>query len=227
MASATVKNEIGHLTVTNGKYYGGIKDGNMHGNGKKHGKGKNSYANGSVYEGYWKDDKKHGTGKYSSASGDVYEGYWKDGEKQETVEPKNCYAMVSFNNAASGKEAEELANFLTKNGRPTFCTRIYCPENIGSWRQNTKLGAAECKYYISLLTNGWQKSGECQFETKIVVNRHVQNKVEILPVFFDDFDEEYDQESGHYYKLTWQELQTVWRNSGDWKQTILNPVPKA
>jgi len=135
--------------------------------------------------------------------------------------------MVSFNNAASGKDAEELANFLTKNGRPTFCTRIYCPENIGSWRQITKLGAAECKYYISLLTNGWQKSGECQFETKIVVNRHVQNKVEILPVFFDDFDEEYDQESGHYYKLTWQELQTVWRNSGDWKQTILNLVPKA
>jgi len=165
--------------------------------------------------------------KVSSA---VYEGDRKDGEKQEmvlTVEPKNCYAMVSFNNAASGKDAEELAHFLTKNGRPTFCTRIYCPENIGSWREITKLGAAECKYYIPLLTNGWQKSGECQFETQMVVNRLVDKEVKVLPVFFDDFDVQYDKESGHYYKLIWKELQSVWRNSDDWKQKILKLVPKA
>jgi len=142
-------------------------------------------------------------------------------------QPWNQKTMVSFNNAASGKDAEELANFLTKNGRPTFCTRIYCPGNAGSWRKITRQGAAECKYYIPLLTNGWQKSGECQFETKIVVNRSVENEVEIIPVFFDDFDDKYDKESGDYYKLIWKELQSVWRNSDDWKQKILKLVPKA
>jgi len=154
----------------------------------------------------------------------VNKGDRNDGEKQKmvpAVEPKNCYAMVSFNNAASGKEAEELANFLTKNGRPTFCTRIYCPENAGSWRQITKVGAAQCKYYIPLLTNGWQKSNGCQFETKIAVNRHVKNKVVIIPVFFDDFDVEYDEVNLHYHKLTWEELQSVFRTRDEWKQDIL------
>jgi len=59
------------------------------------------------------------------------------------------------------------------------------------------------------------------------VNRSVENEVEIIPVFFDDFDDKYDKESGDYYKLIWKELQSVWRNSDDWKQKILKLVPKA
>ena len=39
-----------------GTYIGGRK------NGKKHGLGKMTYANGNVYEGEWKDNKKHGKG---------------------------------------------------------------------------------------------------------------------------------------------------------------------
>jgi len=98
MASATVKNGIGHLTFTNGKYYGGIKDGNMHGKGKRsyaddavyegdyedgymHGTGKFSWPSGSVYEGDYKDDHQHGKGKFSYASGEVYEGDFEDGKK--------------------------------------------------------------------------------------------------------------------------------------------------
>merc|ERR1740124_1139292 len=53
MASATVKNGIGHITGTIGKYSGGIKD------GKEHGKGKKSYTDGDVYEGDFKDGNFH------------------------------------------------------------------------------------------------------------------------------------------------------------------------
>ena len=47
--------------------------------GKKHGFGKYTWANGDVYEGEWKDGTQgHGFGKYTLAHGDVYEGEWKD-----------------------------------------------------------------------------------------------------------------------------------------------------
>ena len=53
-----------------GTYIGGIK------NGKKHGLGKMTYANGGIYIGNWKDNRKHGQGK-ETQNGDVYEGVWK------------------------------------------------------------------------------------------------------------------------------------------------------
>eukprot|EP00808_Paulinella_micropora_P002615 g83051.t1 len=49
--------------------------------GQAHGFGKNTYANGDVYEGEWQAGKMHGTGKYTFASGDVYEGEWQANQK--------------------------------------------------------------------------------------------------------------------------------------------------
>ena len=43
--------------------------------GKHHGKGKMTYANGDVYDGEWED------GKMTYADGVVYNGEWKDGKK--------------------------------------------------------------------------------------------------------------------------------------------------
>jgi len=97
--------------------------------------------------------------------------------------------MVSFNDAASGQDAEDLANLLlTANGHPTFCTRIYCPNNAGSWRESTKAGALSCKYYVALMSNGWQQSNECQVETEIILNRNAPGDVTVIPVYYDDFD---------------------------------------
>ena len=48
--------------------------------GKMHGRGVYRYADGSVYEGDFKDGKKHGRGVYRSASGNLYEGDYKDGK---------------------------------------------------------------------------------------------------------------------------------------------------
>ena len=56
-------------------YEGDFKD------GKKHGLGMDRYADGAVYEGDWKDDKMHGRGVCRYPSGEVYEGDYKDGKK--------------------------------------------------------------------------------------------------------------------------------------------------
>merc|ERR1711998_25738 len=68
-------------TYSDGRVYvGQVKD------GKAHGFGKMTYANGNVYAGYvyvgeWKDDKRDGKGTYTYASGSIYhDGMWKDDE---------------------------------------------------------------------------------------------------------------------------------------------------
>ena len=45
--------------------------------GDPHGQGVGEYANGSRYEGQWKDGKWHGQGVYEYANGDRYDGQWK------------------------------------------------------------------------------------------------------------------------------------------------------
>lgn len=47
-------------------------------NGKRHGKGKYTWADGDTYEGEWKDDRKDGNGKQSHPDGSCYGGGWKD-----------------------------------------------------------------------------------------------------------------------------------------------------
>src|SRR6056300_1660644 len=46
--------------------------------GRKHGKGVQIWVDGSLYEGYWKNDKANGRGRLIHADGDVYNGEWKD-----------------------------------------------------------------------------------------------------------------------------------------------------
>ena len=44
-----------------------------------HGKGKFTFASGSVYEGGWVDGERHGKGTYTLADGEVYESDWVNG----------------------------------------------------------------------------------------------------------------------------------------------------
>jgi len=43
----------------------------------KQGAGKAVYADGMIYEGYWKDDQKHGKGRWINKDGRVYEGMFR------------------------------------------------------------------------------------------------------------------------------------------------------
>lgn len=45
---------------------------------ERHGRGKQNWVDGSLYEGYWKNDRANGKGRLIHADGDVYEGEWKD-----------------------------------------------------------------------------------------------------------------------------------------------------
>ena len=71
------------------KYVGEYK------NGKRHGYGKNSYANGATYDGYWANDLKNGQGKYISFTGKVYVGEFKNnlfhGKGKYVYPSGNCY----------------------------------------------------------------------------------------------------------------------------------------
>jgi len=44
--------------------------------GKRNGKGKMYYPDGSIYDGQWADNQRNGQGNYTYANGDVYEGIW-------------------------------------------------------------------------------------------------------------------------------------------------------
>jgi hypothetical protein len=50
------------------------------GGGKKHGAGKQIFANGDIYKGEWRGGKKH-AGKQIFVNGDIYEGEWRGGKK--------------------------------------------------------------------------------------------------------------------------------------------------
>lgn len=45
---------------------------------QRHGWGKHTFKDGSIYEGYFENDQRNGFGTYYYASGEVYKGYWKN-----------------------------------------------------------------------------------------------------------------------------------------------------
>lgn len=44
----------------------------------RQGKGIQVWPDGSMYEGWWKDNKANGKGRLIHADGDIYDGYWQD-----------------------------------------------------------------------------------------------------------------------------------------------------
>ena len=86
------------FTMVDSKYIGEWQDGKLHGQGtytwadgdnyvgefkggKQHGQGTYNYANGEKYVGEWQDGKKHGQGIYTDVNGDKYVGEWQDGKR--------------------------------------------------------------------------------------------------------------------------------------------------
>ncbi|OMJ65703.1 hypothetical protein SteCoe_37759 [Stentor coeruleus] len=64
----------GSVEMENGAIYAG----EWNKNNQRHGKGKQVWSDGSMYEGYWINDKACGRGRLIHANGDVYEGEWKN-----------------------------------------------------------------------------------------------------------------------------------------------------
>ncbi|GFH52601.1 hypothetical protein CTEN210_09077 [Chaetoceros tenuissimus] len=142
---------------------------------------------------------------------------------QAIIEPNDCMVMISFNNAFAGKDAEELCHFLNRHGMKTFSTRVFCPNNIGNWREYTVVGANKCKVCIALMTDGWLKSNKYQFETDIVKTRLARKRVHIIPLYYSSFDDGFDEDNNHFYGTSWASYQGIPSKENDvkWKESIL------
>ena len=53
--------------------------------GKRHGQGIETFADGARKEGEWRDGKKHGRGTHTWADGDRHEGEWQEGKFHEGI----------------------------------------------------------------------------------------------------------------------------------------------
>jgi len=139
------------------------------------------------------------------------------------VSPDKCTVMVGFNMASAGQDAEELTAYLNDSGIPTFCTAVWCNTQVGeSWRNDTIQGVVACQIYVILMTNGWQKSNECVWETDRAINRHAKQEIKIIPVRYPDFDDVYDQadSSRMFSDKIGDSVQRVSRAQPDWKEQV-------
>ena len=60
-----------HLTIV-------LRNNRIQGKDIREGKGRQIWPDGSMYEGWWRDNKANGKGRLIHADGDVYDGHWVD-----------------------------------------------------------------------------------------------------------------------------------------------------
>uniref|UniRef100_A0A6C0D8P8 Uncharacterized protein n=1 Tax=viral metagenome TaxID=1070528 RepID=A0A6C0D8P8_9ZZZZ len=89
-------------------------------NGKKHGKGTLTYANGATYEGDWVDGSKEGKGTLKKNSKVIYKGNWKNNEPDYIFPKYHDTPYKKFMeglHAARDREERERQEALNAKGR--------------------------------------------------------------------------------------------------------------
>ena len=87
-------NGKGKFTWAEGSVYeGDVYEGDWL-DGDRTGKGKYTWASGGVYEGDFVKGDMTGKGKYTWADGEVEDGYWLDGELVETIAERERYDKI-------------------------------------------------------------------------------------------------------------------------------------
>ncbi len=148
------------------KYNGEFLDNKLHGKGKctfadgsiyegdwqdnkLHGKGKRTFAGGSIYEGDWQDNKFHGKGTYTFADGEKYEGDWQDDKKHG----KGTYTLADgekYDGCWQDGKLDGKGIYTWKNGN------IY----DGDWKDNQKHGKGIFTYPDGSIYEGDWKDGQ-------------------------------------------------------------------
>jgi hypothetical protein len=120
-------------------------------NGKKNGKGIVHFADGAVYDGYWKDDMRHGKGIYKAPDGSAYDGEWKNDIK----EGKGVYIWKS------GSRFEGFFRNDSRNGTGVFYNSQTQQTIDGSWVNDTLNGFAKV-YNVNgkLIREGFVKNNK-------------------------------------------------------------------
>ena len=140
--------------------------------------------------------------------------------------------MISFNAAASGKEACALCRKLNEAGVKAFCTGLYCKAaGAGKgWDVATAKGIATCSVLVVLMTEGWRVSPPCNHETQMATERLVDRSNPlhtIVPVVFPDFDKQKDNdaESGKHWLARVgagvQQIYTRGKSADNWMDAVL------
>jgi hypothetical protein len=109
--------------VVRDKYVGTSKD------GKRHGQGTSTCANGDKYVGAYKDDKQHGEGTFTWDNGDKYVGAFKDGKK---------HGQGTFTWADGGKYVGEYKD-NEQHGQGTH-TWAVGNKYVGAWKEGDMNG---------------------------------------------------------------------------------------
>lgn len=124
--------EISNIQII--KYNDSVYEGELF-NGKRHGKGIMTYANGNVYDGEWEANKRHGKGKMIYENGDIYDGEWKNHKKNG--QGKMIYANGDV------YEGEWKDDKRDGKGKTTEGGEIY----EGEWKEDEKSGKGKCNWY--------------------------------------------------------------------------------
>lgn len=103
--------------------------------GKRHGRGKNIYASGAVYDGMWVQGKKHGNGIYYYPNGDVCEGIW--------VDDKITGQVIYRYSDGDVYEGEFANDQMHGSGRYTFA---YGDVYEGNYSRGERVGEGRYRY---------------------------------------------------------------------------------
>ncbi|MGN1444412.1 MAG: hypothetical protein ACI4XE_11250, partial [Acutalibacteraceae bacterium] len=118
-------------------------------NGKRHGKGKYTWSDGSFYDGEWKDDRKDGNGKQSHPDGTCYDGGWKD-------DKMDGFGVLVYSNQSryEGHWSEGTEN---GHGMLTFANGN---SYDGEWKDGNENGHGIKKYINVGVYDGEWKDGD-------------------------------------------------------------------
>jgi hypothetical protein len=122
-------------------YEGGFQD------GRYHGKGTYTYANGAKYEGDFVDDKMHGKGTYTYANGAKYEGDFVEGKKRG----KGTFTCTEYT-----YEGDWMDNAMHGKGTYTYASGS---KYVGDWVDDTMHGQGTMTYAKSgaKYEGGWAR----------------------------------------------------------------------
>ena len=138
--------------------------------------------------------------------------------------PQDCEVMISFNMRTAGEEAIALTKYLEAHDIKTFCTALWCPQGGAgaNWREDTIKGVKTCKVYVPLMTDGWQDSNECQFETQRALNRLAAKQVVFVPVQYESFSVEADGNGSMFLDMIGTSTQFIFKDTDvDWMGAVL------
>jgi len=78
-----------------------------------------------------------------------------------------------------------------------------------------------------LVSNGWQQSNECRFDTRIILNRIAPGDAIVIPVYYYDFDVACDGDAEQYYRSSWGSIQSAnrKRDTNHWMESVLTLIP--